>query len=319
MVTCLITFSLVGCGGGGGGGDTIAATTTTVAPTTTTSATATTTSTQQMTTSTTVGSTTTTTTISPANSTPVADAGSDQSVTTGSTVSLDGGASFDGDPGTALIYSWTFFSKPAGSNAVLANSMTANPLFIPDVDGEYIIQLIVNDSMIDSTPDTITVTSMTTGILLSSLNFTDGTMIPRVHACTNVGGSNLSPQLEWSNLPANTVELAILVDDEISPCGTEDNACVHWNIFDLNPAVTSLEQGTDLSLTATEGRTYTGEIGYQGPCPPSEHTYSFTIYALNTDINGSLLISSAVTRSEFVNLFSDKIISSSTITGRFNP
>ncbi len=95
-----------------------------------------------------------------ANSTPVADAGPDQNVNTASTVTMDGSGSSDADLDT-LTYSWSFNSKPGSSVAVLSSTTSVNPTFNPDVDGAYVLQLIVNDGSVDSTVDTVIITSAT--------------------------------------------------------------------------------------------------------------------------------------------------------------
>jgi hypothetical protein len=94
------------------------------------------------------------------NATPVADAGSNTSVTTGQAVTLDGSNSSDSDS-DPLTYNWLISSKPNGSNATLSNSSAANPTFVPDLDGTYIIQLIVNDGKEDSYADTVFINSST--------------------------------------------------------------------------------------------------------------------------------------------------------------
>ena len=50
------------------------------------------------------------------NTAPVADAGTDRTVTVGKTVQLDGSKSSDED-GDTLTYSWTITSAPEGSSA----------------------------------------------------------------------------------------------------------------------------------------------------------------------------------------------------------
>jgi hypothetical protein len=62
-----------------------------------------------------------------------------------------------------LTYQWSFVSKPAGSNAVLADSTTAKPSFTADVNGTYVVQLVVNDGLVNSIPDTVTVTASSGG------------------------------------------------------------------------------------------------------------------------------------------------------------
>lgn len=88
---------------------------------------------------------------------PVANAGSDQSVPAGSVVEIDGSASSDPD-GDPLIYQWSILSKPEGSIAGIKDPATATTLFVADVQGEFVIQLIVNDGADPSPPDTMVVT-----------------------------------------------------------------------------------------------------------------------------------------------------------------
>jgi hypothetical protein len=114
------------------------------------------------------------------NSVPVANAGPDQNVHTGIPVTLDGSASSDAD-GDPLTYSWAFTSVPGGSgvtNADISNPTTVNPTFTPDVDGDYVLNLIVNDGFADSAPDTVTITAGTypSTPILDDFNRADGAL-----------------------------------------------------------------------------------------------------------------------------------------------
>ena len=99
-----------------------------------------------------------TVTISTANSKPVANAGADQTVYVGDTVTLDGikSTDVDGDP---LTFWWSFTSTPPGSVAMLSDPTAVNPSFGVDLPGIYVLQLVVNDGMVDSAPKTVAITT----------------------------------------------------------------------------------------------------------------------------------------------------------------
>lgn len=92
------------------------------------------------------------------NVAPVANAGSPQQVKTGDQVTLDGSASRD-ENGDTLTYKWRLTTRPGGSNALLSNSTSAKPTFIPDVPGAYIFSLVVNDGKLDSAVTSVTITA----------------------------------------------------------------------------------------------------------------------------------------------------------------
>ena len=91
------------------------------------------------------------------NGTPVADAGPDQLlILDGTLVHLDGGASYDPDS-DALAYAWSITGKPAASAAALDLPASATPGFVADVNGEYVLQLVVTDPFGASSADSVTV------------------------------------------------------------------------------------------------------------------------------------------------------------------
>jgi len=105
------------------------------------------------------------------NTTPVADAGLPQAVLANDTVVLDGSQSSDVDDDT-LTYRWSFVSLPAASYAELDSSDPVHPSFIADEDGIYLIRLIVNDSTVDSAPDTVEISAGCSGGLVNISNTT---------------------------------------------------------------------------------------------------------------------------------------------------
>src|SRR5699024_6538264 len=92
--------------------------------------------------------------IQPGNNIPVAIAGTKQNITLGDLVALDGSGSVDEDQDT-LTYTWEVKEKPAERNIALSDSSIVNPTFKPDIQGKYVISLVVNDGKIDSTESTV--------------------------------------------------------------------------------------------------------------------------------------------------------------------
>ena len=123
------------------------------------------------------------------NAAPVANAGGDQNVVTTSVVALDGSGSTDADPGDTLTYAWTMVSKPLGSVAVLSSIAIVNPTFTADLDGAYVMQLIVNDGTVDSAVDTITVNATTTNATPMADAGADQDVITGASVTLNGGGS----------------------------------------------------------------------------------------------------------------------------------
>jgi hypothetical protein len=95
---------------------------------------------------------------------PTANAGPDQQLHVGQTVTLDGSASSDDNTDTDnLQFAWTLTSKPDGSLATLTAADSAHPSFIADLPGEYVAGLVVTDADgLASDMDTVIVSSNNT-------------------------------------------------------------------------------------------------------------------------------------------------------------
>lgn len=92
------------------------------------------------------------------NTTPVANAGSGQTVPKGLAVTLDGSGSTDAEF-DFLAFQWTLAQKPNGSLAQLSGATTARPSLTPDLAGSYQINLVVNDGKLGSAVASITLTA----------------------------------------------------------------------------------------------------------------------------------------------------------------
>jgi hypothetical protein len=94
------------------------------------------------------------------NRPPIANAGPDQSIHANGLVTLDGSGSSDPD-GNPITYAWSFLSRPPGSSAAFSNPAAVNPTFVADQPGNYVIQLIVTDSLgAASQPDQVVISTL---------------------------------------------------------------------------------------------------------------------------------------------------------------
>jgi Raf kinase inhibitor-like YbhB/YbcL family protein len=99
-------------------------------------------------------------------------------------------------------------------------------------------------------------------------------------------GENISPRISWSHVPPGTKSIVLTVHDPDAPTG--GLGWTHWNVVNISPSVTSIQQGasgnaTLLPVGALETLTDFGDSTYGGPCPPpgESHRYVFTVSALS--------------------------------------
>jgi PKD repeat protein len=156
----------------------------------------------------------------PVNIAPVADAGMDQAVIVDDIVTLDGTGSSDAD-GDDLTYSWILTQRPMGSEALLSGADTAMPSFIADVEGDYLVELTVNDGMLDSAADTVVISATVENApMVNIAPVADAGMDQNVQTGTTVmldgsGSSDanndpLAYSWEFTTMPMNST--AVLMD-----------------------------------------------------------------------------------------------------------
>lgn len=125
---------------------------------------------------------------------------------------------------------------------------------------------------------------MATALTLTSPSFSHNGFIPEKFTCD---GENVSPALQWSNVPAGTKDLVLIVDDPDAPRATP---WVHWIVFNIDPKLTGFQEHMDIKAFKTGKNDSVdqreGIWHYSGPCPPSgTHRYFFKLYALDALLN----------------------------------
>ncbi|OGH29433.1 MAG: phosphatidylethanolamine-binding protein [Candidatus Levybacteria bacterium RIFCSPHIGHO2_12_FULL_37_9] len=110
--------------------------------------------------------------------------------------------------------------------------------------------------------------------ILSSA-FNHNKRIPAKYTCD---GENISPPLQFLEVPESAKSLVLIVDDPDAPSKT----WVHWVVFNINPQTAEVKENS-VPQSGIEGMTDFGKPGYGGACPPSgTHRYFFKLYALDT-------------------------------------
>lgn len=113
---------------------------------------------------------------------------------------------------------------------------------------------------------------------LTTEDFLDQGILPVLYTCD---GKDISPQLSWTDAPANTKSFVLLMTDQTIKKAEE---FYHWVVFNIPGKETSLAEGIKkLPAGTISGKNNMGKTQYSGPCPPkgTSHTYVITLYALD--------------------------------------
>ena len=121
---------------------------------------------------------------------------------------------------------------------------------------------------------------------ITSSAFTDGGAIPPKHAGKGVG-DNVSPALQWTGVPTEAKQLALIMDDLDVPL---PKPLMH-TIAVLDPHLSGLAEGefkpgtTGVRLIKAFGDTYVGPRPIPGHGP---HRYRFLVFALDQPVPDSV-------------------------------
>lgn len=107
---------------------------------------------------------------------------------------------------------------------------------------------------------------------------------------THPDGADKSPQLSWSNFPAETRSFAITMLDPDAPTAS---GFWHWAVANIPRTVTELAEGagdakdsTGLPASSITLRNDGGFPGYMGAAPPvghGPHRYMFVVHAVDVE------------------------------------
>ena len=173
---------------------------------------------------------------------------------------------------------------------------------------------------------------LTPSFQVSSPNFQDNTYprvrIPKKNSCY---GANLSPPLDWSEVPDGTMSFALIAEDIDHQAGT----WALWVLYNIPPDVTELAEGIPTSTQVlpdgtTQGTNDDRQPGYNGPCPPpnlfevdigdpgvasgtaAPHAYYFRLYALDAELD----LAPGASKAELVSAMEGHILARADTVGK---
>jgi Raf kinase inhibitor-like YbhB/YbcL family protein len=157
------------------------------------------------------------------------------------------------------------------------------------------------------------------GLTLTTTAFPDGGEVPPKFTMSDPNA--VSPKLEWTNVPANTVTFALILHDPDVALQRKNEDVLHWMIFNIPGTARELPEGVPANATATDGtvqiKNRGGKVGYMGPgAPPAgpHHHYTFELYALDTKLD----LGPDATREAVLEAMNGHILGKGVLVGRFH-
>ncbi len=147
-------------------------------------------------------------------------------------------------------------------------------------------------------------------LAITSPAFENNGRIPSRFTCD---GKNISPEIIFSGIPADTKSLALTLEDPDVPHTIRpDGMWNHWVVWDIPPGIHRVGEGS--TPPGIVGVNTDKKVGYTGPCPPDrEHRYVFTLYALNA----TLSLPEGSTKEELLAALAPHVLETAQLIGRY--
>jgi Raf kinase inhibitor-like YbhB/YbcL family protein len=157
------------------------------------------------------------------------------------------------------------------------------------------------------------------GLTLTTTAFPDGGIIP--NKFTQADPNAVSPRLQWTNVPPNTVSFALIMHDpDVARQRTTEDV-LHWLVFNIPGTARELPEGVppqaQLPDGTIQGKNVGGVAGYRGPGAPAagpHHHYTFELFALDTKLD----LGPEATREDVLKAMNGHILGKGVLVGRFH-
>jgi Raf kinase inhibitor-like YbhB/YbcL family protein len=157
------------------------------------------------------------------------------------------------------------------------------------------------------------------GLTVTTTAFADGAEIPARY--TQSDPNAVSPKLEWTNVPPNTVSFALIMHDPDVALQRKLDDVLHWMIFNIPGTAHELPEGVPANATLSDGtvqaKNLRGAVGYMGPGAPAvgpHHHYTFELFALDIKLD----LGPDATRADVLKAMDGHILGKGVLVGRFH-
>jgi hypothetical protein len=157
------------------------------------------------------------------------------------------------------------------------------------------------------------------GLTLTTPGFADGSIIPAKYT-QSVSGP-VSPELEWTNVPANTVSFVLIMHDPDTAPKRKSEDILHWMAFNIPGTARALPEGLPGTAALADGtvqaKSFRGAVGYMGPGAGAAgpyHHYTWELYALDI----MLVLTPDATRGDVIKTMDGHVLAKAATVGRFH-
>jgi Raf kinase inhibitor-like YbhB/YbcL family protein len=157
------------------------------------------------------------------------------------------------------------------------------------------------------------------GLTLTTTAFADGAEIPAKF--TQSDPKPISPRLQWTNVPDNTVSFVLLMHDPDTAPQRKVEDILHWMAIDIPGTARELPESVPAGAKLPDGtvqlKNRAGAAGYLGPGAPAagpHHHYTFELFALDTKLD----LGPDATRPDVLKAMDGHILGKGVLVGRFH-